>query len=461
MMAIGTGSEIKQSDGWVYLPSSVRLASSLKAHLVFALKYEGVNLLILKKLFERLSSKEVEAIVIDGITGHYSRRIWFLYEWLMDQRLNIADTNQGNYTSVLNPTMQYAVTGTRSSRHRIINNLPGTPAFCPLVFKTPELRSYETLKLKEEAASILASIPEDPINRVQLLLTHREARSSFTIESESPDAQRLNRWAQVLGEAGRTPLSKEELLRLQELVLGQSILINLGFRKEGGFVGDHDRITGFPIVEHVSSRSEDVESLVGGILAYDQGGEIDPVIAAAAISFGFVQVHPFSDGNGRIHRYLIHHILAEREYTPPGIIFPISHAMLNRVSDYKKVLRASSFSILPFIEWDVTPDYNVRVLNDTADYYRYFDATQYALFLYQCVEETIEYDLIEEAAYLQAYDSFRIKVQALIEMPDRMVHLLYRFLRQNNGTLTRSKEFKEVPADIAQEIEVMYQTVFG
>ncbi|HIP51694.1 MAG TPA: hypothetical protein EYG94_06355 [Campylobacterales bacterium] len=30
------------------------------------------------------------------------------------------------------------------------------------------------------------------------------------------------------------------------------------------------------------------------------------------IAFSFVYIHPLEDGNGRIHRYLIHHVLAER-----------------------------------------------------------------------------------------------------------------------------------------------------
>ena len=34
------------------------------------------------------------------------------------------------------------------------------------------------------------------------------------------------------------------------------------------------------------------------------------MVAAAAVAFGFVYIHPFEDGNGRLHRWRIHHVLA-------------------------------------------------------------------------------------------------------------------------------------------------------
>ena len=65
-----------------------------------------------------------------------------------------------------------------------------------------------------------------------------------------------------------------------------------------------------------------------------------PVVHAAAIAFGYVFMHPFDDGNGRIHRFLIHNILARRDFTPDGLIFPISAATLNNLDAYDVTKRA-------------------------------------------------------------------------------------------------------------------------
>ncbi|WP_027055669.1 hypothetical protein [Mesorhizobium erdmanii] len=40
------------------------------------------------------------------------------------------------------------------------------------------------------------------------------------------------------------------------------------------------------------------------------------------------------------------------------------------------MLESYSKRLLPLVEWELTPQFNVRVLNDTGDFYRYFDATR-------------------------------------------------------------------------------------
>jgi hypothetical protein len=114
------------------------------------------------------------------------------------------------------------------------------------------------------------------------------------------------------------------------------------------------------------------------------------VIAAAVLAFGFVYVHPFEDGNGRIHRYLIHHVLAQRGFNPAGVVFPVSAAILERIDGYRTVLEDYSQRLLPVIDWEPTEDGNLRVLNDTGDFYQFFDATPHAEFLYSCVRKTVE-----------------------------------------------------------------------
>lgn len=169
-------------------------------------------------------------------------------------------------------------------------------------------------------------------------------------------------------------------------------------------------------------------------------------------------------GNGRIHRYLIHHILAEKGFNPPGIIFPISRAMLDRIDEYGAVLRGYSQGILPCIKWETTEDHNVRVLNSTIDYYRYYNATPYVLFLYRCIKKTIEHDLPQEAQFLVKYDQFRSAVQRTLEMPDRIVFLLYSFLSQNRGKLSkraREKEFVKLSDTEIVQFENVYEQLFS
>lgn len=180
---------------------------------------------------------------------------------------------------------------------------------------------------------------------------------------------------------------------------------------------------------------------------------MDPVLAAAAVAFGFVYIHPFADGNGRIHRWLIHHVLARGQFNPPGLVFPISAVILRRIEDYRRVLEAHSRPLLDFIDWRPTPDNNIEVLNETAGLYRYFDATQHAEFLYACVAETVDRDLPDEVNYLEAYDAFATSIENLVDMPKMKLDLLWKFLQQNEGKISSRARSKESAALTESEAE--------
>lgn len=466
LSAIGARHRITLHSGWRIMTPRHAPPATLEGHLTFALKYEGLDLAVLKRLFLATGPAPIEAMVRAAPTGTYARRIWFLYEWLTGTRLDLPDADAGRYVPVIDPELQWAGPEEPASRYRVKNNLPGTKDFCPLVFRTEALTKFIGLDLAKRAKDIVAAVPRDLLARTAAFLLLKDSRSSYAIEGESPPQDRIQRWGRAISEAGRRPLDREELLRLQRTVLGDARFVRLGFRQRGGFIGEHDRESHMPLPDHISARPEDLPALIDGMIAFDRGPaqHLDPVVAAAVLAFGFVYIHPFEDGNGRIHRYLIHHILAERGFNPPGVVFPVSAAILDEVERYRQVLESYSRRLLPLIQWETTPDYNVYVTNDTGDFYRFFDATLHAEFLYHCVQRTVEHDLPAEAAFLRRYDAFRRRIDAIIDMPERMINLLFRFLHQNGGRLSqraREGEFAALTDEEAARIEAIYGETFG
>lgn len=453
---------------WQVFTSRHEPEDTLYKQLVFALKYEGINLLFFKKLFEKLSEEDCKTLVQIEPQGQYSRKIWFLYEWLLEKKLAIPDLDKGNFVALVDEKIQFELpTSTNSSRHRIKNNLPGTVNFCPLIFKTDKLVNYIEENLPNKKNSYLNAIRKEVLQRASAFLLLKDSKASFTIEGEIPTNNRAVRWGKAIGQAGSKSLDKEELLRLQQIVIENSRFLKMGFREEGGFVGEHDRISSEPIPEHISAKSEDLEKLIDGLITTYEKLEksgFNAVLAAAEIAFGFVFIHPYVDGNGRIHRYLIHHILSKMQFAQQGIIFPISASILNHIDDYRIVLESYSHPLLDFIEWKPTKNHNVEVLNETIDFYRYFDATKHAEFLFDCVNDTIENVIPNEVDYLQKYDEMKSYLDDVFEMPDKEVALLIRFLDQNNGKLSKraiEKEFIELTDIEVKEIEEHYQSYFN
>jgi Fic family protein len=467
MVAVAERHHPRPSDNWHLVTPRHAPALDLGGQLTFAFRYEGIDLQVLAKLFATVEAGEIEAIIRATPTGGFARRLWFLYEWLTGQTLDIADPGKIKFIPILDPEQQFALdVGDPSSRHKVVNNLPGTPQFCPLVRRTATLDAYTELDLPGRAVKAIGKVRPDIMARAAAFLLLNDSKSSFAIEGERPTGPRAARWGQAIAQAGNRRLSVNEFNRLQHIVIGDARFVRLGLRHEGGFVGTHDRETNMPVPDHISARHEDLPDLMAGVVAFSARaleGRLNPVVAAATLAFGFVYVHPYVDGNGRLHRWLIHHALAQAKYSPAGLVFPVSAAIFRNLDAYRQVLESYSAPLLPFIEWQKTEGGNVEVLNATIDYYRYFDATAHAEFLYACVQKTIEEDLPEEVWYLQAFDRFNLAMQDLIDMPMAQVELLQKFLAQNDGVLSkraREKEFVVLSDEEIRRIEAIYAETF-
>ncbi|MCU7937543.1 MAG: Fic family protein [Candidatus Thiodiazotropha sp. (ex Dulcina madagascariensis)] len=434
-------------------------------HLTFALRHENIDLLILKRAFNAVPKAVLENYVRSAPSGTRTRRAWFFYETLTGQTLDVEDAPNVTAVDALDAKAYSTGKARLSKRHRVRDNLLGTGNYCPVIRKTAALEEFASLGLGERAAETVGRTGRHLVARAASFLLLADSRASFEIEGERAPRNRLERWGRAVLQAGENELTLEEIERLHSVLIEDRRFVFPGLRPDGVFLGERDHI-GDPMPEFIGARPQDLGELCAGMLATNnrmRDDELDPILQAAATAFGFIYIHPFQDGNGRVHRCLIHHVLAGRKYTPPGIVFPVSSVMLDQIDDYRTTLQTHSGPLMDFIEWRPTAGHNVEVLNDTADLYCYFDCTEAAEFLYACVRRTVEHDLPREIDYIRRHDEAMTRVTDMIEMPDRLAQNLIMFIRQNNGTLSkrrRGKEFSALTDDEVQSLEEIVQDVF-
>lgn len=449
-----------------YLESRHRRVGAIKdtvaSHLKFALKHERVDLGVIAATFRVIEPRELEAWVRAEPTGEFARRAWFLYEHLTGRTLDLPDMGEAKvYTPALDPTLHVTLPrGERSKRHKVIDNLLGVPGFCPFVRRTDKLQEMADRGLSAKARALLTATSPEVLARAVDYLYTKETMSSFKIEGETVQGDRAQRFVAALQRAESIdPTRTEDLVKLQNIIVDKRFAVG-GFRDAQIFVGETRYDEYQERVHFIAPKPEDVTALMAawGRSFVRLTRDIDPVVAAAVASFGFVFVHPFDDGNGRIHRFLIHHVLARRGFAPDGVIFPVSAAIVRDRRSYDRVLEGFSKAIMPFIAWSFTPRGEIEVRNETAYLYRYFDATAHAEFLYDKVAETVRKDLREELDFVTVYDAAVRAVQSRIDMPDRRVSLFVRLCLQNEGKLSKAKR-REFPELTDAELEDLHAQI--
>ena len=107
-----------EKNNWSIYTPRYKPKETLWSHLTFALKHEGVNLAVLNALFKQIAPQEIEEWVRTEPVGSYSRRVWFLYEWLTETKLDLPDAKTGSMVDVLDPDQQYVGPTRASKRHR-------------------------------------------------------------------------------------------------------------------------------------------------------------------------------------------------------------------------------------------------------------------------------------------------------------------------------------------------------
>jgi len=445
-----------QKNQWLIFDSQLSVEEKVYSNLEFALKHETIDLLVLKSIFKVLSEDSIVKYIQINPKRIASKKIWFLNEFLLEKQLPIENLPVGKYDDLLD-SRKYIVKNNpiKSQRHKLNNNLLGTSKICPIITRTKKLQDYIDSNLSTDISNVIGKVSKSLVRRAASFLLLSDSRASFEIEGERPTKNRIENWGKIINEAGNTPLSIDEIQRLHAILLEDTRFMKIGLRDDEVFLGDRDR-DNYPIPEFIGAKSDDLNSLLQDWLELNSllsNNGLDPILHAVIIAFSFVYIHPLEDGNGRIHRYLIHHVLAQRNFYPKGMIFPISNVILEKIEKYRDVLVSHTSPLMDLIEFEATLSGNVKILNDTEDLYRYFNCTPSCEFIYASVEKTIKETLPEELKYLDSFDKAYGEINDFIEMPDNKIKSLITFILQNDGKLSKNKKEKYYEKLSQNEIE--------
>ena len=443
-----------------------RAAPDLISQLQFALRYEGLNLEVLALLFQKTGHPEIERHLRAHPESTFARRLGYLYEWLTTNEIDAQAAPRAAYVPVLDEKLQFGLSGgERDAKFRVISNLPGNPRFCPLVRKTTFLQNMVQKDLKKRTIEKLSKYDPHVLRRAAAFLYLKETHSSFEVEREKPSPDRAQRFADLLREAEKgIPLSEERFVQLQNAVLDPRFH-EYAYRHEQNWVG---KDLGYrKKVDFVPPRPEDLRDVMTGLVELSEAvraraGGLDEVIAATVLAFGFVFVHPFMDGNGRLHRFLIHDVLSSSGFTPKGIVLPVSAVILANLDEYIHALEVFSNPLRRLTAYNPETPATAAKGND-ALYYRYFDATPQASFLYWALERTVEQDLEEEISFLLGFDAAYADLKNTLDWPSHMLDLFIRLVHQNGGTLSKAKRqshFEWMTDDELQEAQAAVSRAF-
>jgi hypothetical protein len=451
----------------VYGPKYAPAQGTVVEHIEFMLKYDDLSLDLLAAVFERTDAQLLIAFISNSPSGRYARKIGFLYEWLTGKTLTLDVEPGGNYVDLLDKESYITGNIIKNSRWRINDNLLGVPGFCPVIRQTSAMKEMLATDLKGQINELKQEYSPEIFNRATQYLYRKETKSSYEIERESPSPDRMNRFIGILNQAGAGPaaevLSEEHLTMLQNAIVDPRYA-QPGYRDFQNYIGQtNNRME--EIYDYICPPPDMVKTMMAGLVAVEEKTKGGPaVVRAAMIAFGFVFIHPFLDGNGRIHRFLIHDMLTRDGLTDHGLIIPISAHMLNNIKDYDAVLEDYSKPVMRRIAYKAGAKGELTVTNplEIAAYFKYPDLTFQSIYLAQTIQATIRYDLSEELYFLERYDELKRDLQNLVDMPDRKLNDLIVFLHQNKGVFPnrRKKNFPEITEEEFEAMQRIYDEIF-
>ncbi|MDR7149819.1 hypothetical protein J2W49_001774 [Hydrogenophaga palleronii] len=446
-------------EGGLLVPARMAPPATILDHVLFALKHEQINLHLLALALKRVPSSDMEASFAATPNGVYIRTACCLWEMVTGKSLATnGATITAPYQEVFDPVQFFVGESRKSAKWRVDFNGLGDISFCPIVRKTPGIQQLLAEDVLKQARAFAENTNTEMLDRALGWAYMSETEGSFAIEGEVPTQDKARAFTQLLQHASDPKALTEELLC--EL---QRMSITNPFDKAWEFRSEQNRLqkgVGAAGVRYVPPRPEMVVPLMTPLMALANRPPkgLDPLVHAAIISFGFVYIHPFMDGNGRLSRFLVHHCLGQSNALPTAFVLPVSVALRRHEDAYLEALHAFSKPAreLCHVTWGGDANYAFDWLPEADEAFRFMDLTACVEFTMRMAQVALQKDLLGEAQWLGDFDLVYAQIKARFDIRDNDLSHLVAAAFHNGGVVSkniRKKYIHRVPVETLDAIE--------
>lgn len=433
-------------------------------HLLFALRYEGINLQILAETMPKIAGEDLIARLRESPSGLFIRKACYLWEWFANGELSNLPAIAGPYGDLFDPADYVTGIVRKDAKWRINFNGLGSAEYCPVVRLTQLVKDGIASDVLGRTKAFLESLGPTNADRTLSWAYLSETDSSFAIEREAPSQSKAETFVALLQQAHeKIELTEEYLADLQSATISNPYEKAACFRHEQNWLRGGG-LRGAGSVTYVPPSPELLSKLMPAFMdmANSLPRQSDPVVAASVASFGFVYLHPFMDGNGRLSRFLFHHALCQSGRLDQGLLLPVSVAMKRHETEYLEALQ--SFSKPARKLWDVywaDEDLFDFKFKGADSIYRFWDATPCVEFGYRMAEQALGVDLRQETEFLASFDRISKAVNDEFDIRGNDLHLLIVSALQNGGRVSNNRRKKlvgRVPEEAFDFVERLAKT---
>ena len=450
---------IEQTENFLAIPRHVAPDSDNPvAHLLFALKHEGTNLQVLAELMCKIDPKDLLLEFRRAPTGAYIRVACFLWEKFTGKQFDDLPEIAGPTVDVFNSSRYITGQSRRDTKWRVAFNGLGSINYCATVERTPYITNAINSDILGRTHAFIEALGGGVMDRALTWAYLHETESTFAIERESPSDDKSRAFVALLHQAHERRLISENYL-----VDLQNSIVNNPHDQASSFRFDQNHLRGSMRgaagVTYLPPPPGMLTEIMDELMSFinHPPKDVDPIVIASIASFGFVFIHPFSDGNGRLSRFLFHQSLCQSGKLKSGIILPVSVAMKNNEQEYLLTLQQYSRPVrdLWSVKW-IDGDQYDNTFNGHPSVYKYWDATRCVEFGYKMASHALDVELKNETKFLIRYDKVLKEVDRHFNVQGSVLASLIMLCLDNNNVISnnRRKQFVyKVPSTIFDFIE--------